>query len=206
MTEVTTMQEVFANEPLVNNEYLTGHVLKPYLKDGELMGAVLAFDGRRETALLHIRQMSGDSPAKRLAELGVGDPLYVRMIIIGEGRDRKIQATELGVQEQLIVETLKSANGEFKGIEGRVNNITDFGVFITMLNGPAEGHTGLVPLANLSKGSEGGRVKLGSFLRFKKNDLVHVDIIEGRIDQVKGKLLLRLDNLRPQLKLLQQSA
>jgi ribosomal protein S1 len=200
------MQEVFANAPLVANEVITGHVLKPYIKDGELTGAVLAFDGRSETALLHKRQMVGDSPIERLAELGVGDPLCVRIVIIGEGRDRKVQATELGVAEHLIVEKLKSSTDDFKGIEGRVNNVTDFGVFVTLLSGAVQGQSGLVPTSSLSKGSTAGRVKLGSFMRFKKDDLVHVDIVEGRIDQVKGKLLLRLDNLRPRMQLVQQPA
>ena len=59
---------------LRNHEFLIGKVSKPFIKGDKLLGAVLSFDGHSETALLHIRQMCGEKPAERLAELGVGDP------------------------------------------------------------------------------------------------------------------------------------
>jgi hypothetical protein len=81
MTTENNNVDVAVSSSLKNGEFLTGRVQKPFIKNDKLLGAVLSFDGYSETALLHVRQMSGDKPAERLAELGVGDPLLVRIMI-----------------------------------------------------------------------------------------------------------------------------
>ena len=174
---------------------LTGHIVRPFIKDDRLIGAVMSFEGYSETALLHIRQMTGEKPAERLAELGIGDPLLVRIVIQNDGSVRRVQATEKGVEHTFLIDMLESDREKFKGIEGRVHGVTDFGVFIELLDGPAKGHRGLLRSSSLSNG---GKVKLGSFLSHKVGDFVVVDLAEARLDDT-AKLLLRLENARPRL-------
>jgi len=183
-----------ATVSLVHGECLTGHVVKPYIKGDKLLGAVLSFDGRSETALLHIRQMSGEKPAERLADLGVGDPLLVRIMIQQEGSGRpQVWATEKGVEQSFLVDMFEAEKEKFHNLEGRVHGITDFGIFVEILEGAAKGHRGLLRSANISSS---GRVKLGSFVTYKPGDFVSCDMAEMRTDD-SGKLLIRLENARP---------
>lgn len=183
-----------ATVSLVHGECLTGHVVKPYIKGDKLLGAVLSFDGRSETALLHIRQMSGEKPAERLADLGVGDPLLVRIMIQQEGSGRpQVWATEKGVEQSFLVDMFEAEKGKFQNLEGRVHGITDFGIFVEILEGAAKGHRGLLRSANISSS---GRVKLGSFVTYRPGDFVSCDMAEMRTDD-SGKLLIRLENARP---------
>jgi ribosomal protein S1 len=180
---------------LQNSEILTGHVVKPYIKGDKLLGAVLSFDGRSETALLHIRQMSGEKPAERLAELGVGDPLLVRIMIQQEGSGRPaVWATEKGVEHSFLVDMFAADKEKFANLEGTVHGITDFGIFIEIGgDGPARGHRGLLRSNSMSSN---GRVKLGSFVTYKPGDFVSCDMAEIRVDD-SSKLLIRLENARP---------
>ena len=181
---------------LANGEWLTGHVTKPFIKDDRLIGAVLSFDGRSETALLHLRQMTGEKPAERLAEMSVGDSLLVRIMVQQEGSKRKqVWATEKGVEHQFLVEKFELEPEKFRCIEGKIHGVTDFGTFIELLDGPAKGHRGL--LRSDRKGSD-VRVKLGAFVRYRTGDEVLVDLAEARVDD-SSKLLLRLENIRPQM-------
>ncbi len=73
MTTENNNAAVAVPSSLQNGLFLPGRLQKPFIKGDKLLGAVLSFEGHSETALLHIRQMSGEKPAERLAELGVGD-------------------------------------------------------------------------------------------------------------------------------------
>ena len=171
-----------------SGEMLTGHVVKPYIKDDKLLGAVLSFEGRSDTALLHIRQMSGEKPAERLAELGVGDPLIVRILIQQEGTGRPgIWATEKGVELALLVDMFAADKEKFSNLEGIVHGVTEHGTFIE-LDGPVKGHRGLLRSSSMSN----GRVKLGSFMTYKPGDCVSVDVAEMRVVD-SSKLLIRVE-------------
>lgn len=178
--------------PLKHGECLTGEVRKPFIKDSQLVGAVLSFEGRSETALLHLRQMTGDSPAERLSELAIGDPIKVRVMVVMEGDERKVWATEKGVEFQGIVDLLERDRDQFRNVEGKVHGLTDFGVFVELLASPASGHRGLLRTA---APRNSGRVKLGAFVPFRVGAPVIVDVVEARIDD-NAKLLLRVDNLQ----------
>jgi len=191
-TQVNTQSDTAVNL-LVHGECLIGKVKKPFIKDNALQGAVLAFDGKSETALLHLRQMSGEAN-ERLSELGIEDSLMVRIIVVGEGSERKVWATEKGVEHQHLIDLFSEDPEQFKNIEGRVHGLTEFGVFVQLIDGPVQGHTGLLRTSN----PQSGRVKLGSFLPFKVGDGLMVDVAELRIDDSNRdtKLLVRLENVR----------
>ncbi len=136
MTSEDIIAVATVSSSLENGMLLTGRVQKPFIKGDKLLGAVLSFDGHSETALLHIRQMSGDKPAERLAELGLGDPLLVRIIIQQEGSGRpQVWATEKGVEHSFLVDMFEADKEKFHNLEGRVHGITDFGLFIEILDG-----------------------------------------------------------------------
>jgi ribosomal protein S1 len=179
---------------LRNHEFLIGKVSKPFIKGDKLLGAVLSFDGHSETALLHIRQMSGEKPAERLAELGVGDPLLVRIMIQQEGSGRpQVWATEKGVEHSFLVDMFEADREKFRNMEGTVHGVTDFGIFIELQEGPAKGHRGLLRANSMGSG---GKVKLGNFVVYKPGDAVACDMAEIRVDD-SSKLLIRLENARP---------
>ena len=134
-----------ASTSLKNGELRTGRVQKPFISGGKLLGAVLSFDGCAETALLHLRQMGGENPAERLSELGIGDSLLVRIMIQQEGTGRpQVWATEKGVEHSLLIDMFASDKEKFQCLEGRVHGVTDFGLFIDILDGPAHGNRGLL--------------------------------------------------------------
>jgi S1 RNA binding domain len=177
---------------LLDGEFLTGHISKPYIQNEKLLGAILSFDGRGETALLHVKQMSGDAP-ERLSELGLGDPLLVRIMVQQGGMGRRtVWATEKGVEHQLLVDMFESDPAKFKDIEGRVQGVSEFGVFVD-LDGPAKGQRGLLKYSSMSQNA---KVKLGQFVAFRVGDPVVCDLAEARLDE-SSKLLLRLENARP---------
>jgi ribosomal protein S1 len=194
MTTENNSTTVAVSKNLISGEILTGHVKKPFIKGDKLLGAVLSFDGYSETALLHIRQMSGEKPAERLADLGVGDPLLVRIMIQQEGAGRpQVWATEKGVEHSFLIDNFEADKEKFQNLEGTVHGVTDFGIFIE-LEGPLKGHRGLLRSSSMS--SNGSRVKLGSFITYKPGDLVACDLAEIRVDN-SSKLLIRLENARP---------
>jgi predicted RNA-binding protein with RPS1 domain len=178
--------------PLKHGEFLVGEVTKGFFKDNELLGAVLAFAGREGTALLHLRQMTGVSPVKRLADLSIGDPVKVRIMVTTDGDKEKVWATEKGLEYQEIVDLLASDRDRFKSIDGRVHGLTEFGVFIELLAGPASGHRALL---RIGASPNSGRIKLGAFMPFKVGAPVVVDVVEARVDD-NAKLLLRVENVQ----------
>lgn len=194
-TESTSVS--LTSDRLVDGQILVGFVAKPFIQNDKLLGCVLSFEGRTETALLHLRQMTGEKPAERLAELGVGDPLTVRLMIQQEGTGRlaRIWATEKGVEHAFLLDMFEADKEKFADMEGRIHGITDFGVFVELLSGPAQGHRGLLRSSNLSSD---GRVKLGSFVAYKPGDYVLCDMAEIRIDD-SSKVLIRLANARPRV-------
>jgi len=196
MTTENNSADVAASSSLQHGLFLTGRVQKPFIKEDKLLGAVLSFDGYLETALLHIRQMTGDKPAERLAELGVGDSLLVRIMIQQEGSGRpQVWATEKGVEHSFIVDMFEANKEKFHNLEGCVHGVTDFGLFIDILDGPAKGHRGLLRSSSMSSN---GRVKLGSFVTYKPGEFVSCDIAEILVDD-SSKLLIRLENARPRI-------
>src|SRR5271156_2259474 len=117
MTEVAITEVQSDTGSLRHGEFLTSRILEPYLdKGGKLAGAILGFDNRRETALLHIRQMTGDNAMNRLEELSIGDPLLVRLLVHTEGSKRSVWATEKGVADQLIIDAFAAKPEKFKNI------------------------------------------------------------------------------------------
>ena len=196
MTTENNNADVAVSTSLKNGMLLTGRVQKPFIKGDKLLGAILSFDGHSETALLHIRQMGGDKPAERLAELGVGDPLLVRIMIQQEGDGRpQVWATEKGVEHSFLVDKFEADKEQFHNLECRIHGVTDFGLFIDILDGQAKGHRGLLRSSSMSSN---GRVKLGSFVTYKPGDFVSCDIAEIRVDD-SSKLLIRLENARPRV-------
>ena len=196
MTTENNNADVAVSTSLKNGMLLTGRVQKPFIKGDKLLGAILSFDGHSETALLHIRQMGGDKPAERLAELGVGDPLLVRIMIQQEGDGRpQVWATEKGVEHSFLVDKFEADKEQFHNLECRIHGVTDFGLFIDILDGHAKGHRGLLRSSSMSSN---GRVKLGSFVTYKPGDFVLCDIAEIRVDD-SSKLLIRLENARPRI-------
>lgn len=175
---------------LQDGSLLLGRIVRPYISDEKLLGAVLEFEGHTETALLHIRQMTGDDPVGRLSEMSVGDTLLVRLSI-QEGPIRSVRATEKGVELAKIVDTFKKEPTQFVGIPGKIQGITKFGTFIE-LDGPVAGHRGLL---RSTPPASGQRMKLGAFLNFKVGDEVTADVVEARLDD-SGKLLLRVENVQ----------
>lgn len=179
-----------ATTNLQDGSLLLGRIVRPYIADEKLLGAVLAFEGHSETALLHVRQMSGEDPASRLAEMSVGDTLMVRLSVQSHPV-RSVRATEKGVELAKIVDAFEKEPTQFVGIPGRIQGITKFGTFIE-LEGPAAGHRGLL---RSTLPASGQRMKLGAFLNFKLGDEVTADVVEARLDD-SGKLLLRVDNVQ----------
>jgi ribosomal protein S1 len=177
---------------LSHNAVLQGVVAKPFIRGEQLVGAVLSFEGRADTALLHIKQMTGENPSDRLAALEVGDPLLVRIIIQEEGGRRSVWATEKGIEHQQIVDLFAAEPEKFKNIEATVQGLADFGVFVDLQSGPAKGCRALLRYSSLSSS---GRARLGSFVAYKVGDNLRCDLAEARLDD--NKLLLRLASARP---------
>jgi hypothetical protein len=191
MTEANSTASTFV--PLVDGQCLMGQVKAPFIKGDKLLGAILSFEGRSETALLHIRQMSGENNLARLSELGEGDSLLVRIVIQEDSGRRQIWATEKGVEHQLLIEKLESEPEKLRGVQGKVQGVTaGIGVFVELLEGTAIGRRGLLRFGVTA------RVKLGAYVAHKVGDLVLVDIAEVRVDDA-NKLLIRIENVRPQV-------
>ncbi len=170
---------------LGNDEVLTGVVKKPFLMEGKLFGAILSFAGRRETALLHRKQMTGNDRDERLANLNIGDEITVKIIVQGETPNRKTWATEVGLDDIHALEQILSA--ESRRASGRVVNTADYGVFVEILAGPAAGRKGLIHSKNMTRGRS---TSLGAFTTFHPGRIVEVEVMDGRIDD---KNVMRLD-------------
>lgn len=189
----TTQSQLTESNSLTDGEILVGRVKKPFIRDGKLLGAVLAFAGRTETALLHVRQMTGSNPSARLAALHVDESIIVRLIVKQEtGRRKDIWATEIGIEPLHIVEAFSTGPEYFANLRGVVHSITDFGTFIEMVDGPARNHRGLLRHRN----SGAAPATLGSCMEHQPGEAVLLDVAEARVE--KSKLLFRVEKVRKQ--------
>ncbi len=150
------------------------------------MGAVLSFEGKSETALLHRKQMVGSDKNGRLADMRLGDEVTVKMLVTGERPERKTWASEAGIEDSVIIERLLSLRP--KGVTGKVVNATDYGVFIELQNGPGAGRRGLVHAKNMGNGRA---ASLSAFTSFLPGATVHVDVLGAEVD-TKGTLRIDL--------------
>lgn len=171
---------------LQDGEILVGKITKPFIQDGKLMGAILQFEGKSETALLHRKQMLGKDKNDRLANMRLGDELLIKMSVSGEHPARKTWASESSLEPEAIVERLSEKLP--RGLSGKVVNTTDYGVFIELQNGPAAGRLGLVHAKNMGNGRA---VSLSAFTSFASGDLVKVDVLGSELD-TKGTLRIDL--------------
>jgi ribosomal protein S1 len=176
-TANASQKDVFHTRLLQNGECLQGTVNRPYIKENRLLGAVLSFEGRSETALLHVKQVGGLTPAERLADLEMGEAVRVRITVSSDKDGRKVWASERGLEHQEVLDVLNSTPEKMKDLPGVVHSITEFGVFIELSDGLAKGHRGL-----LRFGSKGARVKLGAYISFNVGQSVSVDVTEASID------------------------
>jgi hypothetical protein len=170
---------------LVHGEVLAGVVDRPFIQDNKLLGAVLRFPGRKESALLHIKQMIGTDRDKRLSDLKLGQEVRVKLLVSGVHPNRKIWASELELTDDDVLARVLA--GERKNVPGRVINTTNYGVFVQVLGGPGTGRRGLVHVKNLYGSSSGS---LGDFTAFPPGSPVNVDIMDARMDNGG---LLRMD-------------
>ncbi|MDR3613802.1 MAG: S1 RNA-binding domain-containing protein [Candidatus Obscuribacterales bacterium] len=147
---MNTSDTAVALDNLNDGEILTGAVLRPFIDQDKLRGAILSFPGKKETALLHVKQIQGGAPEARLSQLRLGDEVEVKIMIHGPAHARKIWASETAlVGERSLVDELSSAAEAKTVFAGRVINVSKFGVFVDMLEGPAKGQRGLIHNSNL---------------------------------------------------------
>jgi predicted RNA-binding protein with RPS1 domain len=140
---------------LVDGEILVGTVLRPFIDQGKLRGAILSFAGR-ETALLHVKQIVGAEPDKRLADLLLGEDVEVKIMIHGPAHARKVWASETALHgERTLVEQLNAAAEAGSIFAGRIVNVAKFGVFVDLTEGFAAGQRGLIHNSNLYKKGTG---------------------------------------------------
>ncbi len=82
----------------------------------------------------------------------------MRIMIQQEGSGRpQVWATEKGVEHSFLIDMFEADREKFHNLEGSVRAVTDFGLFIEILDGPAKGHQGLLRASSMSSN---GRVKL----------------------------------------------
>lgn len=174
---------------VVDGEVLKGRVLRPYIKNDTLAGAVLSFDGYAETALLHIRQMTGSGVKTRLADMKVGDSLLVRLMVSDTDGKRKIWASENGIGHAQAVAAFDEQPEQFSNLRGVVFSLTKHGAFIEISEGPFAGQRGL-----LRPEPSQGNIRLGAYTKHRRGDLVTLDVAEARMSD--DKLLLRVENVR----------
>jgi len=171
--------------PLNDGEVLTGTIKRPFINGGKLLGAILDFEGRSETALLHLKQMVGANKEERLSAMKLGEPVRVKLIVSGERPNRKTWASEIALAEDSIVDQVLA--GERQNLAGRIINTTDYGVFVELLAGPGAGRRGLMHAKNFGGKSP---ASLRDFTMFTAGGSITVDVIDARVDH-KG--VLRID-------------
>ncbi|MDR3613861.1 MAG: hypothetical protein P4L53_09840, partial [Candidatus Obscuribacterales bacterium] len=178
-----------ASSGIENNTILVGKVERPWISKGELLGAILSFEGKTETALLHIKQVAGDNPSDRLSNLNIGEELRVKVTIAMDGSVRKLRASEKElVSDQAIVDALNSLPGSAVHA-ARVVNVASYGVFIDLEEGPAKGKKGLVHNKNMYSGSG---MSLKSFGELVPGKEVFVRLAgQARVDE-RGTLRIDL--------------
>jgi ribosomal protein S1 len=157
---------------------LIGTVIRPFIDQNKLRGAILSFAGREETALLHIKQIKGEEPEKRLSGFRLGDEIEVKIIVNGPATAPKIWASEKALEPTL----LQRLNAVIKSkcvVTGRVVDVCDDGLFVDLIDGPIKGERGLIHNSNLyQKGAE-----LASLCKmFQPNSEVFVQVLGATFD------------------------
>jgi ribosomal protein S1 len=150
----TSEANVSVQGPVVDGAILIGTVIRPFIDQNKLRGAILSFAGREETALLHIRQIKGEEPEKRLSGFCLGDEIKVKIIVNGPACAPKIWASEKALEPTLL-ERLNAVIKSKCVVRGRVANVCKGGLFVDLIDGPIKGERGLIHNANLyQKGAE----------------------------------------------------
>jgi predicted RNA-binding protein with RPS1 domain len=181
------VMNVQAANTITNNEILVGTVLRPYIAREQLLGAVLAFEGKSETALLHVKQVAGDDPSARLSNFSIGEEVRVKVSIATEGGMRKLRASEKElVTDQDIVNKLNSLPKSHV-FAGSVVNVASYGVFVCLA---ANGKKGLVHNKNFV--GNGSGMSLRAFGELVPGKEVFVRMLdEAKLDDA-GTLRLNL--------------
>ncbi|MDR3615474.1 MAG: hypothetical protein P4L53_18085 [Candidatus Obscuribacterales bacterium] len=169
-----------ASSVIQTGEILVGTVLRPYISKEQLLGAVLCFEGKTETALLHIKQIAGDNPSDRLSNLKIGEEVRVKITVAMDGSMRKLRASEKElISDQAVVDEL-NALPDSSILVGSVVNVARFGVFIELQDQIAKGKKGLVHNKNMNSGAGMSLKSFGELIPGKE---VFVRILgEARLD------------------------
>ncbi|MDR3615530.1 MAG: hypothetical protein P4L53_18365 [Candidatus Obscuribacterales bacterium] len=169
-----------AVQSLVDGEILIGTVHRPFIDQDKLRGAILSFPGRKETALLHIKQIKGTEPEKRLASFRLGEEVEVKILVHGSAGAPKIWASEIALAaERSVLDELAAAAEAKTTFRGRTVNISKFGIFVDLMEGPAKGQRGLIHNSNLYQKGAG----LGGLSQsLQPNNDVALHILGAKID------------------------
>lgn len=114
-------------------------------------------DSADATALLHVSRMAGGSHgarARRLAALTVGATTEVEVVAIErEGKRTKVSVSERSLQDARVLAELAVGTA----VSGEVVGKRDFGVFVRLLDGVAQGVEGLVHVSELAGANPAAR-------------------------------------------------
>jgi predicted RNA-binding protein with RPS1 domain len=158
---------VQVSSDIANNAILVGKVNRPWISRGQLLGAILSFEGTSETALLHIKQVAAEDPSDRLLNLRIGEEVRVKITIATDNGMRKIRASEKElVSDQAIADEL-NALPDSSVLAATVVNRASYGVFVA-LDDVAKGKKGLVHNKNMSNGSGMSLKAFGELVPGKK--------------------------------------
>ena len=133
---------------LQDGAILIGTVIRPFIDQNKLRGAILSFAGREETALLHIKQIKGEEPEKRLSGFRLGDEIEVKIIVNGPASAPKIWASEKAL-EPILLQRLNAVIKSKCVVTGRVVDVCKGGLFVDLIDGPIKDERGLIHNSNL---------------------------------------------------------
>jgi predicted RNA-binding protein with RPS1 domain len=162
---------------LVANEVIVGKVLRPYIAREQLLGAILSFEGKSETALLHIKQVAGD-PTERLLNLKIGEEVRVKITIAIENGVRKVRASEKDLDTDQEIADKLNALPDSSVLAASVVNVAPYGIFVS-LDDTFKNRKGLVHNKNMYSGSG---MSLKSFGELVPGKEVFVRILGARLD------------------------
>jgi predicted RNA-binding protein with RPS1 domain len=162
---------------LVANEVIVGKVLRPYIAREQLLGAILSFEDKSETALLHIKQVAGD-PTERLLNLKIGEEVRVKITIAIENGVRKVRASEKDLDTDQEIADKLNALPDSSVLAASVVNVAPYGIFVS-LDDTFKNRKGLVHNKNMYSGSD---MSLKSFGELVPGKEVFVRILGARLD------------------------
>jgi ribosomal protein S1 len=173
---------------VIEKAILVGKVQRPWISKGQLMGAVLSFEGTSETALLHIKQVAAEDPSNRLLNLRIGEEVRVKITIAMDNGVRKVRASEKDLATDQEIADKLNALSEASVLAASVVNVASYGVFIELQDEIAKGKKGLVHNKNMHSGSG---MSLKSFGELVPGKEVFVRLAgKARVDE-RG--ILRID-------------